>query len=146
MAVKTAGRSRTSRCATGSIRAGDKAISVEASDSQFERLTVDGHVLALGITGDGNDLERITAHSSLRTLDIKGDRVEFERNTITVVRNETMGDIDGDRNEIERSSFSKCGSSGPSVYGDRVDIERNTLRRLPADRRRHRAPRSSATT
>jgi hypothetical protein len=131
IAVTTAGPVEDLEIRNGSIQAGDKAIRAEASDSEFARLTVNGHVLALGVTGDGNELENITAHSSLHTLDIKGNRVEFERNTITVVRNETLGDIVGDRSEIERSSFGDCGPSGLTVYGDRVDIERNTFVACP---------------
>ncbi len=104
VAVKTAGPVTDLEIRNGSIQAGDKAISVEASDSELERLTVDGHVFALGVTGDGNEVERITAHSSVQ-----------------------IGHIDGDRNEIERSSFKGCGSSGLSVHGDRVDVERNAF-------------------
>ena len=109
------------------IQAGDKAISIQASHSDLERLTVDGHGLALKVTGDRNQLERITAHSSFHTLDISGNHLEFERNDVTVVQNEQMGDIDGNRNAIERSTFKDCGSSGLNVNGDRVDIERNTF-------------------
>jgi hypothetical protein len=111
----------------GTIRAGDRAVRIDASRSEFEELTVDGHTLALGATGDKNDFENIVADSSFQTLDIEGNDLKFEGNSVTIYPSELLGTIHGDRNEIERSSFRNCGSSALEVHGTDVEIERNTL-------------------
>ncbi len=115
----------------GTIRAGDRAVEVQASHSEFTNLTVDGHLLAFAVTGDGNEFEDIVAKSGLHALDLAGNDLEFDGGSVTVHENETVGEIAGDRNEIEHISVNDCGSSGLGVYGDEVEVVRNFLFRCP---------------
>ena len=127
VALTSAGPVEDFEVRNGAIRAGDQAVRMQASRSEFEELTVDGHALALGVTGDKNDFENIVADSSFHTLDLAGSHLKFEGNTITIHPSEQLGSIHGDDNEIEHSSFSDCGSSALEVQGIDVDIERNSF-------------------
>jgi hypothetical protein len=131
VAVTSAGPVEDFEVRDGTIRAGDRALRMQASRSEFEELVVDGHALALGVTGNKNDFENVVADSSYHTLDIEGSDLKFEGNVVTIHPSELLGSIHGDRNEIERSSFRDCGSSALEVHGVDVEIERNTLRGCP---------------
>jgi hypothetical protein len=115
----------------GAIRAGDQALKMQAFRSEFEELTVDGHALALAVTGDKNDFENIVGGSAFHTLDISGDDLKFEGNTVSIHPSEQLGSIHGDRNEVERNSFRNCGSSALDVQGNDVEVERNVLLGCP---------------
>jgi hypothetical protein len=131
VAVTTAGPVSDLEIRNGTIRSGDEALNVQAAHSEFERLDIDGHLLALAATGDHNEFDDLTAASGFHGIDLLGNRLELEDSTITIHPNETVGEISGDRNEIDGNTVNQCGSSGLGVTGDGVEVVRNSLIRCP---------------
>ncbi|HZO59355.1 MAG TPA: right-handed parallel beta-helix repeat-containing protein [Solirubrobacterales bacterium] len=127
VAVTTTGPVEDLEIRNGTIRAGDKAVDVVAGRSELEDLTIDGHVRALHVAGDRNEFDDLTVTSSFHAIQLEGGDLEFEDSDVSVHRNEQLGGITGDHNEIEGSSFRECGSSGLSVSGNDVAVERNVL-------------------
>jgi hypothetical protein len=111
----------------GAIAAGDKAFVLEASNSRFEDLSVNGHVKALDVNGDHNVFRDLSIYSGFKALDIDGDRLVFERSDARIHPNEQLGHIYGHHNRIRWSEFRDCGSSGLSLHGSDLAITRNAL-------------------
>jgi hypothetical protein len=130
VAVSTEGSVEDLEIRNGTISSGDQAVKLQASRSELEDLDIGGHVLGLSVIGDRNEFDDLQVRSAFHSIFIQGNRIEFEHSTVTSHPTEQLGSIEGDDNEIERSTF-QCGTSGLTVEGDDVDVERNIGRQCP---------------
>ncbi len=120
VAVTTAGPVADVEVRNGTIRAGDDTLSAEASHSEFEHLTVDGH--AMVVTGDHNEFERNDFQNCDSSgLSVQGDGAEVERNRFTGC----PLFVTGSGSVIDRNDVTQSADVGIGVFDPRAVVTRN---------------------